>query len=323
VEPALGLEAAARQRDDQLRTRAATVAAGSGHWIVAHSRGMWRSWSWQRAWTSLEVVALRDGVRQTGWESDWGPSWTDLDVEATGRAAAERALSKFGARRPATARTPVVLSPTVAAGLFETLAGALSGKAVVRGRSLFAGCVGQTIGSAAVTLTDDGGRPDGFDAAPFDGEGQPSRPVVLIRDGVLEGFLHNTYTALKLGASPTGHGVRDDFSSLPHVGIRNLLLEPSGPSRKDILGMVTDGILVEEVMGLHTIDPVSGDFSLGASGRTLQKGQPGGALEGFTVSGNIKEILAAVQAVGDDIRFLPGGAGGSTVLLDGLTISGS
>ena len=87
--------------------------------------------------------------------------------------------------------------------------------------------------------------------------------------------------------------------------------------------MVTTGVLVEEVMGLHTIDPVSGDFSLGASGRALENGQPGGALEGFTVAGNIREVLAAIQAVGDDVRFLPGGGGGSTVLLDGLTISGT
>jgi PmbA protein len=323
VEPALALEAAARGQENRLRTRAASITAGSGRWIVAHSAGMWRSWSWQRAWSSLEVVALCDGVRQTGWESSWGTAWTDLDVESTGRAAADRAMSKFNARRPATARTAVVLSPTVTAGLFETLAGALSGKAVVRGRSLFAENVGQTIASRAVTLTDHGQRPDGFAAAPFDGEGQPSRPAVLIQNGILEGFLHNTYTALKLGAAPTGHGVRDEFSSLPHVGIRNLLLEPSGPGRQEILGMVTHGVLVEEVMGLHTIDPVSGDFSLGASGRALEKGQPAGALEGFTVAGNIREILAAVQAVGDDVRFLPGGAGGSTVLLDGLTISGT
>ena len=323
VDPARSLEAAARRHDDQLRTRAASITAGSGRWIVAHSAGMWRSWSWQRAWASLEVVALRQGVRQTGWESDWGVEWTDLDVETTGRAAAERAMSKFDARRPATARTAVVLSPTVTAGLFETLAAALSGKAVVRGRSLFAESVGKTVASPSVTLTDHGDRPDGFAAAPFDGEGQPSRPTVLIRNGVLEGFLHNTYTALKLDSPPTGHGVRDEYSSLPHVGIRNLLLEPSGPSRQEILGMVTTGVLVEEVMGLHTIDPVSGDFSLGASGRALENGQPGGALEGFTVAGNIREVLAAIQAVGDDVRFLPGGAGGSTVLLDGLTISGT
>jgi len=76
-------------------------------------------------------------------------------------------------------------------------------------------------------------------------------------------------------------------------------------------------------MGLHTIDPVSGDFSLGASGRALQGGIPGDPLEGFTVAGNVKEILAAIQAVGDDVRFLPGGAGGSTVLLRGLSISGT
>jgi len=322
-EPALRLEEAARRRDDDLRTRAASVTAAGGRWLIAHSGGLWRTWSWHRAWASIEVVAKRDGVRQTGWESDWGQQWEDLDLQATGTAAADQALRKFGAGRPATARMPVILTPTVTAGLFEALAGALSGKAVLRGRSLFAGRLGQTIGSAAVTLTDDGGRQDGFAQAPFDGEGNPSRPAVLIEKGVLTGFLHSTYTALKLGTAATGHGVRDGFSTQPHVSSRNLLLEPSGPTRQEIITSVSRGVLVDEVMGLHTIDPVSGDFSLGATGREIQAGSPGAPLEGFTVAGNVRDILAAVQAVGDDVRFLPGGAGGSTVLLDGLTVSGT
>lgn len=322
-EPALRLEEAARKRSSDLRTRAASVTAAGGRWLIAHSGGLWRTWSWQRAWASLEVVAERDGVRQTGWESDWSERWEDLNLETTGSAAADQALRKFGAGRPATARIPVILTPTVTAGLFEALAGALSGKAVLRGRSLFAGRQGETIGSATVTLTDDGARLDGFSSAPFDGEGNPSRPAVLIENGVLTGFLHNTYTALKLEAPSTGHAVRDGFSTQPHISSRNLLLKPSGPSRQEIIASVSRGVMVDEVMGLHTIDPVSGDFSLGATGREIRAGSMGAPLEGFTVAGNVRDILAAVQAVGDDVRFLPGGAGGSTVLLDGLTISGT
>ena len=124
-------------------------------------------------------------------------------------------------------------------------------------------------------------------------------------------------------APATGHAVRDGFSSQPHIGSRNLLLKPSGPSRPEIITSVSQGVLVDEVMGLHTIDPVSGDFSLGATGREIRGGSTGAPLEGFTVAGNVRDILAAVQAVGDDVRFLPGGAGGSTVLLDGLTVSGT
>jgi PmbA protein len=322
-EPALRLEEAARRRDHDLRTRAASVTTAGGRWLIAHTGGLWRTWSWRRAWASLEVVILRDGVRQTGWESDWSEKWEDLKLEKTGAAAAEQALRKFGSGRPPTARLPVVLAPTVTAGLFEALAGALSGKAVLRGRSLFAGRLGETIGAAVVTLTDNGARTDGFAAAPFDGEGTLSRPAVLIQNGVLTGFLHDTYTALKLQASPTGHAVRDGFSTQPHIGSRNLLLEPSGPSRAEIIASVSRGVLVDEVMGLHTVDPVSGDFSLGATGRELREGSPGAPLQGFTVAGNVRDILAAVQAVGDDVRFLPGGAGGSTVLLGSLSISGA
>ncbi len=324
LELALAAEAAAKgsAAPGVIRTRASSVTDGAGTFSVAHSGGLMAAWSWSRSWASVEVVAERGGTRQTGYESDWSEAPGRLDAGGVGRTAAERALVKFDAIRPPTARTAVVLAPLVTAGLFAALAEALSGKAVLRGRSLFAGRVGARVGATAVTLTDDGNRRGGFAAAPVDGEGAPSTRAILIRDGVLEGFLHDTYTAAHLGAASTGHAVRDSYTTLPGIGTRNLCLEPSGPGPAEILAAAGEGLYVEEVMGLHTVDPVTGDFSLGASGRMVTGGRLGGAAEGFAIAGNVLSILEAVEAVGSDLRFFPGTSGGSTVLLGGIAVSG-
>jgi PmbA protein len=323
LETARRMEATAREvAPGAVRTRASSVSTARGEVFIAHSDGLSRAWSWARAWGSLEIVAERDGIRQTGYKSGWAVLPSGLDPDEIRRVAATRALDKFGAARPATARTSVLLAPEVTAGLFEALAGALSGKAVLRKRSLFADKVGKQVGSKTVTLTDDGGREDAFSAAPFDGEGTPSATAILIRDGELKGFLHDTYTAAHLGATSTGHAVRDSYIGPPGVGTRNLCLAPSGRSRQEVLATVTRGIHVDEVMGLHTVDPVTGDFSLGALGHQVRSGALGRPLEGFAISGNVLDLLGSVEAVADDLSFMPGGCGGSTVLLRDVTVSG-
>jgi PmbA protein len=323
LEAARRMEAAARDAvPGTVRTRASTVTASRGNVFIAHSRGLRRAWSWARAWGSLEIVVERSGVRQTGFKSDWASLPSGLAPEEIGRSAAGRALDKFGAERPSTTRSSVILAPDVTATLFETLATALSGKAVLRGRSLFADRVGQQVASTAVTLTDDGAREDGFSAAPFDGEGTPSSETVLIQAGVLRGFLHDTYTGAHLGSASTGHSVRDSYTGPPGVGTRNLCLLPSGKSRDEVLSAVEEGIQVDEVMGLDSVDPVTGDFSLGALGRQVRGGCLGRPLERFAISGSILDLLASVEAVADDLRFMPGGCGGSTVLVRDVTVSG-
>ena len=322
VERARRVETAARAASaDRCRTRSSIACDAEGWVEVAHSGGLAAAWSWVRSWLNIEVVAERDGQRQTGFESDWAPRADRLDTERVGKVAAARALGRFGARPMPTARMNVVLDPMVAAGLFETLAEALCGKAILRGRSLFVGRVGEVIASPAVTLVDDPTRPGGYDDAPADGEGVPSRRAVLVEQGVLRGFLHDTWTGTALDGAP-GHAVRGGFAEPPLAGPRNLYLEPSGLSREQLLKSVPSGLYVEEFMGLHTVDPVTGDFSLGAVGHALRGGSLAEPVAGVTVSGNVSSLLRAIEAVADDLRFFSGGGGGSTILLRDLTVGG-
>ena len=322
-EIAAGVEDAARHRVRGLKTRESRYADVWGHIWIAHSNGLEESFSMSRAmcWAEVIVPGPRDTL-QTGFASAFAIGPDGLDPAAVGREAAERAKAKLGARQPATVRAPVLLDPHVSASLISAVVPALHADEVVKEKSFFAGRVGDLVASPQVTLIDNGILPKGFGSAPFDGEGVSQRETTLIEGGRLCGYLHSTYTAARMKTEPTGNAMRESYTGPPSIDTSNIYLAPSGVSRRDMLASVDSGIYIADVMGLHTMDTITGDFSLGASGFEVKKGKIGAPLEKMAIAGNAIDLLQAVQGVADDLRFFPGGQGGATVLLEGLTVSG-
>lgn len=323
VEIAAAVEEAARRVSPDLKCRESRYADVWGRVAIAHSGGLEDAFEMSRTLCWIEVIVSgKHGEQQTGFASGFAIGPDGLDPRQVGREAAERARAKLGARQPATACTVVVLDPLVTAGVFSTLAEALHADNAIKGKSLFARRLGEKVASPQVTLIDDGRLPGGYSSAPFDGEGVGSRETALIEGGVLRGFLHSTYTAARLKAEPTGNGMRDSYTSPPRIDSSNLYLKPSGVSRERLLASVDQGIYAAEAMGLHTIDPITGDFSLGAAGFEVRGGRLEAPVEKMGIAGNLLELLGAVRGVADDLRFFPGGHGGATVLLEGVTVSG-
>lgn len=262
------------------------------------------------------------GESQTGFAMDFRRRLGDLDPDAVGNEASARAVRMLGARTPVSAEVPAVFDPYVVVNLLGVLAPSLTGEAVQKGRSLFAGKVGQPVASAMVTIVDDGAYPSGIRSAPCDGEGVPTGRNVLIERGVLQGFLHNTYTAAKEGTvCSTGNGVRGSFKGTPEVGTTNLFLEPGDAAPEEIIAGTPKGFYVTEVMGMHTANPISGDFSVGASGFWIEDGRLAYPVRGAAIAGNIRDLLSAVDVVGKDLRFF-GGAGAPTIRVGRLAVSG-
>ena len=133
----------------------------------------------------------------------------------------------------------------------------------------------------------------------------------------------NNYSALRMKASRTGNGQRSTYLSPPRIGTNTLYLKPTGINRKTLLGMVATGIYVSEVMGLHTIDSVTGDFSLGAVGWEMEQGEMIRPVQRMGISGNVRDLLDSVSAIADDVRLFASGHAGSTALLEGISISGT
>jgi PmbA protein len=267
------------------------------------------------------LTAREKDDHQTGFAMDFRLRFAELEPEAVGREAAARAVRMLGAQPQKGLEAPVVFDPFVMVSLLGVLAPALTAEAVQKGRSLFAGRVGQRVASELVTIVDDGTLAGGVRSAPFDGEGVPSSRSVLIEKGYLRGYLHNTYTAAKDGVVSTGNGVRASFKGGPEVGPTNFYLEPGDKSPAEIIGEISSGLYVGEVLGMHTANPISGDFSVGATGFWIEQGKMSYPVRGLAIAGNIRELLDAVDAVGRDLRFF-GGKGAPTVRVRKLAVSG-
>jgi len=325
IEFALSVEAAALAADPRVKTVEDTVYVdGDAEVFLANSAGVRGSYRAGQCYAFAYVLAEQDGQVETGVSYAVGRALDDLDGPACGAEAAARACRLLGARPCPSMKVPVVLDPFVAAAFFGVLASALTAEAVQKGRSLFAGREGQAVADRRVTLVDDGTHPDGLASAPFDGEGTPCRRTPLVEDGVLRGFLHDTYTARKAGAQSTG-SARRGYQTPPSVHPSNLIVEGALSPYAEVLAGVGRGVLVTDVVGVHSgANPISGEFSVGLSGVLIEGGEATTPVREVTLAGDIISMLKGIRALGDDARWVPGGSVFTpSLLIEGMSIGGS
>jgi PmbA protein len=326
VEFAIEVERAARNHPDVTQVEQVVYADTDAEAALSNSRGFTGSFSTSAAWAYASAFAGEGEDLMTGLGLGIGRGPEALDAQAIGSEAAERAASLAGARQPSSRRCPVVFDSFVAASFLGFIGGMLSADAVQRGRSLFAGREGDEIASPMLRLADDGTVPDGLATAPFDGEGSPRRRVGLIEDGRLATFLFDTRTGRKAGRATTASSVRSSYRTPPSVGTGNLVVEPGDASLAELVGAAGDGLYVTDVVGLHSgVNPVSGTFSVGATGRLIEGGELGAPVREITIASDLVSMLKAVQRVGSEARWVPFGGSVKAVplLLGEMTVSGS
>lgn len=301
-------------------------ADGIGRVAIASTTGVEATMARGDCWAVVVPLAREGGETQTGFAFDLARRPADLDLEDTAMRAATRATRLLGAAKPATERMPVLLDPVAASSFLGVLAAGLTAEAVLKGRSLFAGKIGEAVGSPVVTLVDDGRELKGPGAAPFDDEGVPTRRTPIVDGGVLRGYLHNSYTAKRMGERSTGNARRAGFKSTPGVAPTNLYLVPGEETPEALLARAGRALLVQDLIGVHSgANPISGDFSVGVTGLIVEGGALGAPVREATVAGTILGILRDVVAVGADLEFFPfGGAiGAPTILIGEMTVAGS
>jgi PmbA protein len=324
---ALEVERAALAADGRVAGVEQAVYADSAERIaIASSRGLGGEFERSSCYAYAQALAEGDDGRETGLGFELGRGPAGLDPVAIGREGAERATAMIGAGKPESRSCPVVLDPTVAASFVGLVGRGLSAAAVQRGRSPFAGKVGEKVAAAAFVLRDDGLDPQGPASAPFDGEGVSSRRTDLIEGGALCTYLYDSYAARRGDAVSTGNAGRGGYRAQPAVAPSNLLVEPGSHGFDELLGAAGDGVLVTDVAGLHSgVNLVSGVFSVGASGRMIRGGELAEPLREFTIAGDLVTMLRSVQAVGAEPRWVPFGGSVSTppLLLGAMTVAGS
>jgi len=235
--------------------------------------------------------------------------------------AARRAVSLLRARRLRTQRASIVLEPLVVSGFLRLIVRGLGADFVQKKKSPFAKKKGKRIASKIVNIIDDGTLPGGVATSPFDDEGTTRRKTVLVKDGILSAFLYDSYTARKDKVKSSGNAFRSSFKALPTVWFTNFFLEKGRMKREELITSTGKGLYVMETMGVHTADPVSGDFSVGVSGLWIEGGKFSFPVHGVTMAGNILNLLNSIDAIGDDLEFY-GSLGSPTVRVSDIFISG-
>ncbi len=313
-------EAAAQAEPRVSKVLRAEYAENRETVIVAGTSGLFASRRGGEACVSL-VVAAEDGAEvQLGEGFRAERSASALDFAAAGREAGRRASSLLGARRAKGGKRSVLFEPWVAGEFLELLAELLAADEVQGGRSLLAGRLGKVVASSLVTLRDDPRRPGGLGSRGFDDEGAPTRDKAMIEAGILREFFHDTFSAAREGVVSNGCASRGTYAGLPGPGASNFYLAPGPVTREALIADTKSGLLVSEVLGMHMVDPVSGAFSVGVSGLSIEKGRIAGPVKGAMISGNLLDLLSRVDGVACDLTF-QGSLGAPTFRVSSLDVA--
>ena len=322
IEDARRAERAARDLDPRIEnSEGSQVESSHNHFVYGNSDGFLEAYRSASHSLATEPVANQGGAMQRDWAMSAARRLADLEDPATlGRRAAQRALRRLGARKVPTCTVPVLFEPRTARSLVAHVASCANGGAVYRGTSCLADKLGQRIASELITIVDDGTLPRGLGSRPFDGEGQATRRNVLVTGGELTGYLLDHYAARKLGQTATGSAQRGPASA-PGPGASNVWLEPGGSSAAELVAATKRGFLVTELIG-SGFDPLTGDYSRGATGFWIEGGEIAYPVEEVTIAGRLEEMLQAIDGVADDLEWT-GSIGAPTLRIASMTLAGS
>jgi PmbA protein len=284
-----------------------TKSSGSGYGegetevFIGNSNGILKSYKGSGCSIGVSVVAEKGDQKNTGGEYSSRNYFDDLEaIDKIAALASRKAWELLDPVMVSTQRAAVIFDSSVARSLIGGIIAAINGERVLQGASFLRDSLHNQFASPLLTIIDDGIRAKGLASAPFDGEGVPTMRNMLVEKGVLQSFIYNVKAAKRAGVTSTGNASRGGFDSLPGIGTHNIIIEPGKSSRNEIIADTKKGLLVKEVTG-YGIDPVSGNFSGGASGFWIVNGEIAHPVKGLTIAGRASEILNAIDMMGNDI----------------------
>lgn len=317
---ALAMEDVARAFAGITNSEGASLSAGRSIIALATSHGFCRSYSSSGYSASVSVIAGTGSGMQRDSASHAVRHFDDLDMpEKLGALAAERALARLNPGKLSSGAMPVVFDPRVGTSLIGHLIGAISGSAIARGTSFLLDRKGEAVFGKGIVIRDNPHLRRGLRSRPFDGEGVATAPVDIIADGVLTGWLLDSASARQLGLEPTGHASRGVGGS-PGTGATNVDLLPGSLSRDALIAQIERGLFVTELIG-QGFNPVTGDYSRGASGFIIENGAIGAPVAEITIAGNMLDMFGNMTAA-DDLEHRRS-VNVPTLRVDGMTVAGA
>lgn len=326
IEKVLIMELSALKRDDKIKkTRKASGSFSTSETYIFNSHGLIADYSSTGCSAQIMAIAENDKESQIGWYFSGSRFLDDIDFADTGNEAAKRALFLLNAEKTGSYKGYILLDSSVAVDFLGLLSSSLSSESVQKGKSMLANKISRQVLNEKVNIIDNGILNRMLGSRPFDDEGVPTQNKLLIEKGILRSFIYNVYTAKRDKVASTGNAIRGGFSNLPSVAPTNLYIESADKDIKkdfnNMLNAANKGIYVFETMGMHTANPVSGEFSVGISGLTIENGQLKQPVKEAIISGNVLELFNKIVMIGDDLRFY-GNLGSPSLLIADIDISG-
>ncbi len=290
------------------------IGFGTVSMAVANSRGVAAFDEGTFINGSIMSVIKENGMVASGDEHELS-RFLDFNFERIGHTATERAASQLGQKGVETAPMTVIMRPSAVFDILcNTVVPALYGPAVRKNESVYAGKIEQQVAAPGLTLLDDGRFNKGLNTFAMDEEGYPSRKNVLIEDGILKMFLYDEFSALESHASPTGNAMHADrlesstsYKVPPTTGARNVILKGQTMGEEEMIRGTKNGVLVLDVLGAHTANRASGDFSVAIyAGYAIKDGELAYPLKGGMVGGNMPKMLMGV-ALADNYKLVSSG----------------
>ncbi|RED16259.1 TldD/PmbA family protein [Parasphingopyxis lamellibrachiae] len=317
---ALEAEDAARAVDGVTNSEGGGASASRSIMALATSHGFCGGYQASNYGCSASVIAGEGSDMQRDYAYRTARHLADLDSAASiGRRAAERTVARLNPAKLPSGAMPVVFDPRVSGGLLGHLIGAITGSAITRGTSFLRDCLGEQVFQTGVSVLDNPLRKRGLRSRPFDGEGLPVAESAIIDDGVLTSWLLDSASARQLGLEPTGHAKRG-IGGPPGAGTSNLHMKAGAVSRDDLIADIAQGVLVTELIGMG-VNPVTGDYSRGASGFLIENGEIGAPVAEITIAGNLKDMFRELTPA-DDLEIIRG-VDAPTLRIDGMMVAGA
>ncbi len=312
IELAKACEAAGFAVDRRLdNSEGASVSTQESRFVYGNTLGFLEGFPGSRhgMWCGL-IAGKNDEMQRDDWyETSRDPAQLPT-AESVGRRAGERAVKRLGARKITTRQSPVLFEAPAAESLLGHFVSAVSGGSLYRKSSFLLDSLGQQVFSPLVRISELPHLPGGLASTSFDAEGVATRTREVVKDGVLQGYFLGSYSARKLNLRSTGNA----------GGNHNLVLHDTGADFAAMLEKLGTGLLVTEMMG-HGINAVTGDYSRGASGFWVERGEIAYPVEEITIAGNLKDMFRGIVAVGNDV-VRRGSRQTGSVLIDRMTIAG-
>lgn len=318
-------EKSAYAQDSKIKnTETATFSTTVTSNLLANSNGVFFQEKQTICGASIEIIAKSGKKMEAGFDYQYSTNLRNLNCTKIGSTAAHNALTMLTAQSIPTGKYELLLPPNAAISFLSVIVPMFFADNIQKNKSLLKGKLNQTIASPLVTLIDDPFIVGGFGSYLYDAEGVPGQKKTMVQNGILKNYLYDTYTANKAGVTSTGNASRYSLKTEPGIGGSNFYLQPSKNKNSNLINNIASGIKIKSLIGLHTADPISGQFSLGATGELIENGKTQHAVKNIAIAGNLLELLNNISAVGDDLMFRPdsGALGAPSLVIENIQVAG-